>query len=340
MQTTTQLDPTAITQLGFGFLASKTLLSAVELGLFTLLARKGPQTAAGLAQELGLHPRAVPDFPDTLVALKMLRRDGEHYSNTPETEAFLNRESPQYIGGIFEMSEARLYPFWAHLTEALKTGKPQNEAKHGEPLFAKLYETPEQLEGFMNAMSGISAGNFMALPEKFDFSRFQTLCDVGGATALLACRVAQRHPHLRCQSFDLPKVKPIAQRRIDAEGLAARVVAVEGDFFKDDLPEADVITMGMVLHDWNLETKRMLIRKAYEALPAGGAFIAIEQIIDDERRENAAGLLMSLNMLIETGDGFDYTGQDFAGWAAEAGFARTEILHLVGPASAAIAWKA
>lgn len=342
MQTTTQLTPAAITQLGFGFFGSKTLLSAVELGLFTVLA-KGPQTAGGLAQALNLHPRAVPDFPDTLVALKMLNREGNGpealYSNTPETELFLNRESPQYIGGILEMANARLYPFWANLTEGLKTGRPQNEAKGGESLFHKLYEDPGRLRQFMNAMSGISEGNFIHFAEKFDFSPFQTMVDIGGATGLLSCRVARRHPHMRCQSFDLPVVKPLAQERIDREGLGDRVEAVAGDFFTDDLPKADVVTMGMILHDWNLEKKRMLIGKAYDALPPGGAFVAIEAIIDDERRENAFGLMMSLNMLIETGDGFDYTGADFAGWCREAGFARTEVVPLAGPASAAIAWK-
>ena len=248
--------------------------------------------------------------------------------------------SPAYIGGIMEMANARLYRFWADLTEALKTGQPQNEIKHtGEGMFAKLYETPERLEQFMNAMSGVSAGNFAMLAETFDFSGYKTLCDVGGATAQLSCLVAAMNPHMRCTSFDLPKVVPIAQRRIDRMQLGDRVSAVGGDFFADELPKADVITMGMILHDWNLEKKKILIRKAYEALPSGGAFVAVESLIDDARRENAFGLLMSLNMLIEFGDAFDYTGADFIGWCREAGFRDFKILKLAGPASAAIAYK-
>jgi predicted O-methyltransferase YrrM len=337
------LDPSHIMQVGMGFFASKTLLSGVELGLFTKLAKQ-PMTGQEIAVALQLNSRSVPDFPDALVALKFLQREGDgtgaRYSNTAETTFFLDANSPGYIGGILEMANARLYGFWADLTEALKTGKPQNETKHsGEPMFAKLYADPARLEQFMNAMSGISAGNFKEFARKFDFSKYKTHCDVGGATGQLSCLVAEANPQMRCTSFDLPKVAPIATRRIQQAGLADRVTAVGGDFFADPLPKADVITMGMILHDWNLEKKKLLIRKAYDALPPGGAFVVIEALIDDARRENAFGLMMSLNMLIEFGDAFDYSGSDFAGWCREVGFKEFKIIPLTGPSSAAVAYK-
>jgi 2-polyprenyl-3-methyl-5-hydroxy-6-metoxy-1,4-benzoquinol methylase len=337
------LDPSHIMQVGMGFFASKTLLSAVELELFTKLAYQ-PMTGKEIAAALRLNQRAIPDFPDALVALKFLQREGDgpdaHYSNTPETAFFLDRNSPGYIGGILEMANARLYRFWADLTDALKTGNPQNETKHsGEPMFAKLYADQARLEQFMNAMSGISAGNFKEFARKFDFSKFKTLCDVGGATGQLSCMVAAANPHMSCTNFDLPKVVPIATRKIQEAGLNDRVTVVGGDFFADPLPQADVITMGMILHDWNLEKKKVLIRKAYDALPPGGAFVVIEALIDDARRENAFGLMMSLNMLIEFGDAFDYSGSDFAVWCREAGFRDFEVIPLTGPSSAAVAYK-
>lgn len=340
---TDHLTPSHIMQVGLGFFASKTLLSAVELGLFTELSKQ-PMTAGQIASALALSSRAVPDFPDTLVALGFLQRAGDgldsRYSNAPESAMFLDRNSPSYIGGILEMANARLYRFWADLTEALKTGVPQNEIKHsGEPMFTKLYEVPERLEQFMNAMSGISADSFNAFAHKFDFSKFGTLCDVGGATGQLSCMVAAANPHMRCTSFDLPVVVPIATRRIVQAGLSDRVTAVGGDFFTDRLPRADVITMGKILHDWNLEEKKVLVRKAYDALPEGGAFVVIEALIDDARRENSFGLLMSLNMLIEFGDAFDYTGADFATWCREVGFRTFEVIPLTGPSSAAVAYK-
>jgi predicted O-methyltransferase YrrM len=338
-----QVDPSQIMQVGMGFWASKTLLSAVELELFTKLGSDG-MTAPRIAETLGLHPRAIPDFPDALVALELLERDGEGsdalYRNTQTTAIFLDKTSPAYIGGILEMSNARLFRFWGDLTEALRTGKPQNEIKHtGKPMFEELYSDPDRLEQFMNAMAGVSMGPFSALAETFDFSKYNTLCDVGGATGLLSIIVADRHPHMSCTSFDLPVVEPIARRTIEAAGLTERVTAVGGDFFADPLPAAEVITMGLVLHDWNLERKMHLINAAYAALPEGGAFIVVENLIDNARRENAFGLLMSLNMLIEFGDAFDYTGADFAGWCKEAGFKETEIVPLAGPTSAGIAYK-
>ena len=337
------LDPSPILQTAFGFWSSKVLLTAVEFGLFTKLGNRrltGPELGA----ELELHPRAISDFFDALVAMKFLDRDGDgassKYFNTPAGELYLSSESPRYVGGILVMLNARLFKYWNDLPEALRTGKPQNEVKHGEKgIFEALYAELPKLEQFLGAMTGLSRINFEAFAEKFDFSNFKTLCDVGGATGLLSIEAARRHPHLQCVSFDLPPVAPIAQKHIAAAGLSNRISTAAGDFFKDPLPKADLITMGMILHDWNLEKKMHLIRAAYESLPPGGALVAIEALIDDARRENVFGLLMSLNMLIEFGDAFDYSGADFFKWCKEAGFKRFEILYLAGPSSAAIAYK-
>ena len=338
-----ELDPSHIMQVGMGFWASKTVLSAVELELFT---RLGDQSMTGeeLGKQIGLHPRAIADFLDTLVALRFLDRDGDgsdgRYRNTPETATFLDKQRPTYVGGLLEMANARLFRFWGDLTEALRTGEPQNEIKHtGNSMFAELYSDPARLEQFMAGMQGASLGNFHALAETFDFSKYESVCDVGGATAQLCTILATRHPHLRCTSYDLPAVAPIAQKSIAAAGLSDRVAVASGDFFADPLPRADVITMSLILHDWNLDRKMDLIRAAYEALNDGGTLIAIEFLIDDARRENAFGLMMSLNMLIEFGDAFDYTGSDYAGWCREVGFREIDVRPLAGPASAAIAYK-
>jgi hypothetical protein len=328
---------------GMAFWPAKVLLSAVELGVFTELGTWA-RTGEELRQALQLHPRANPDFFDTLVALKFLERDGDgpgaRYRNTPETAAFLDRKSRTFLGGFLEMANARLYPFWGNLTEGLRTGQAQNELKtSGKSMFAELYSKPERLEQFCDAMSGISFGNFSALAEKFDFSRYQTLCDVGGSVGLLSMLVAKRHPHLQCTTTDLPEVVKIAERKIAAAGLGDRVKARPVDFFKEPLPKADVITMGLILHDWNLPNKMHLIRAAYDALPKGGAFIVVENLIDNARRENAFGLMMSLNMLIEFGEAFDFTGADFDRWCREVGFSRTEVIPLAGPGSAGVAYK-
>ena len=335
----TQLTPEKILQTGLAFWPSKTLLSAIEMGVFTELARGGESFEA-LSGRLGLHPRSARDFLDTLVALGFLARDGERYANTPETDLFLDRHKPSYVGGILEMANHRLYPFWGHLTEALRTGLPQNELKSGGPgIFETLYADPARLREFLAAMTGISHGANIAIAHRFPWKTYRSYVDVGTAQGDLAAQIALANVHLTGTGFDLPEVAPIFEDYVNRVGVADRVRFRPGSFFDDPLPKADVVLMGHILHDWDLPTKQMLVGKAYEALPEGGAFIVYESIIDDDRTQNAFGLMMSLNMLIETPGGFDYTGADCSRWMKAAGFSETRVEHLVGPDSMVIGIK-
>jgi hypothetical protein len=325
-------------QLGAGFWASKTLLSAVELGLFSELA-KGPANAESLRDRLGLHERSARDFFDALVALGMLeRRDGQ-YSNTPETDLFLDRAKPSYVGGLLEMANARLYPFWGALTEGLRTGRPQNEVKTGGDFFGELYSDPARLKQFLQAMTGGSMGSAMAIAQKFPWSPYQTFIDIGTAQGGVPVRIALAQSHLTGGGFDLPLVQPIFEEYVASFNLSDRLRFYPGDFFTDPLPQADVLIMGRILHDWNMDEKKMLLSKAHAALPKGGALIIHEAIIDDDRKENAFGLLMSLNMLIETPGGFDYTGGDCCSWMRDVGFQETFVEHLAGPDSMVVGIK-
>lgn len=332
------LTPDSILQLGLAFWGSKTLLSAVELGLFSELA-KGPLDSLTLASRLGLHNRSARDFFDALVALRMLERNGDQDLNTPATDLYLDRAKPSYVGGILEMSNARLFGFWNSLTEALRTGKPQNEAKEGVNTFEKLYENPERLEGFLKGMTGISLPAAKAIAKAFPWDDYKTFADVGCAQGAVPVQLALHHGHLTGLGYDLQPVQPIFEKYVRSHALQNRLRFQVGNFFKDPLPRVDVIVMGHILHDWNLEEKKQILAKAYEALPTGGALIVYEAIIDDQRRENAFGLLMSLNMLIETQGGFDYTGADCCGWMREAGFRQTRVEHLAGPDSMVIGIK-
>ena len=334
-----QLTPEQILQTGLAFWASKTLLSAVEMGLFTELSG-GPEGFDNLSRRLGLHPRSARDFLDTLVALGFLTRTGDRYSNTPETDLFLDRKKPSYVGGILEMANHRLYPYWSHLTEALRTGQPQNEAKSGGPgPFEALYADPTRLREFLAAMSAISHGANMMIAKAFPWKNYRTFVDVGTAQGDLAAQVARANPHLRGQGFDLPEVAPIFEEYIEGLGVRDRLTFVPGSFFTHEIPPADVVLMGHILHDWDLPTKKMLVKKAFDAVPVGGALVVYEAIIDDDRSKNAFGLMMSLNMLIETPGGFDYTGADCARWMREAGFSSTRVEALVGPDSMVIGIK-
>jgi len=332
------LTPDRILQLGLGFWGSKTLLSAVELGVFTELA-EAPLPGEALAARLDLHPRTWRDFLDALVALGMLERDDDIYRNTSETALFLDRSKPSYIGGMLEMANARLYSFWSSLTEALRTGRPQNEAKHGGDFFAELYDDTGRLSQFLHAMTGLSMGAHKAIAATFPWEQHRTVVDIGCAEGGLLVELALAHTHLTGEGFDLPTVQPHFDDFVRSFGLEDRLHFHAGDFFAEPLPKADVYVMGHILHDWNLEEKQALLAKTYAALPEDGALIVFDAIIDDERCRNTFGLLMSLNMLIETPAGFDYTGADCQAWMREAGFRDTYVQHLAGPDSMVVGLK-
>jgi hypothetical protein len=239
------------------------------------------------------------------------------------------------------MANARLYGFWGSLTEAVRTGESQNENKggEGENTFAALYADPERLQGFLSAMSGISAGAAAAIADNFPWRDHKTFMDLGSAQGMVPATLARAHPHLTGIGFDLPQVKPVFEEFIARRGMGDRVRFRGGNFFEDPLPKVDVIVMGHILHDWDLAQKKMLLRKAFDALSKGGAVVVYDAIIDDDRRENAFGLMMSLNMLIESAGGFDYTGEDCQAWMREVGFSKTRVEPLVGPDSMVIGFK-
>lgn len=340
-----QPSPASIMQIGTGFWASKILLSAVKFEMFTILAEKKTMSASEIKSHLGFKctDRNVHDYLDALTSFGFLNREGlldkAKYSNSINSDFFLDKRKQTYIGGLLEMLNNRLYGFWGNLEEGLLTGIQQNEVKYGENLFEKLYSDTSRLKEFIFAMSGIQMGGFMALAHKFDFSKIRTLVDIGGSAGLLSLMIAKQHPHINCITWDLPPVAPIANETIAQFQLQDRVKAINGDYFKDQFPKADIVTMGNILHAENEQNKLMLIQKAYDALPDGGAFVVIENIIDNERKNNVFGLMMSLNMLVETGTGFDFTYNDFEVWVKKIGFTSTNLIPLAGPTSAAIAYK-
>ena len=200
---------------------------------------------------LGLHARSALDFFDALVALGMLEREDGRYRNTPATDLFLDRTKPSYIGGILEMANARLFGFWNSLTEGLRTGQPQNEAKTGDNFFEALYADPQRLREFAKAMTGISMGAAQAIAMTFPWERYETVIDVGCAEGCVAVQIARSHEHIRGGGFDLPAIGPVFEAHVAEAGLGERLRFHGGDFFADPLPQADVLIMGHILHDWD-----------------------------------------------------------------------------------------
>jgi SAM-dependent methyltransferase len=326
-----------IFDIGFAFWKSKALLSAVELGVFTALG-EGPLDCQTLTERIGIHRRGGRDFLDALVALDLLERDAAGgYANRPDCALYLDARKPTYIGGQLERLNGRLYESWGHLTEALRTGRGRSTLANGG--YAALYADEAALQSFLRAMTGSSLMPARALAERFPWHRHLTIMDIGTAQGCVPVELARVHPHLRGGGFDLPQVEPAFQDYVRRNGLSERLTFRPGDFLSDDLPRADVLIMGRILHNWDLPTKQLLLCKAAQALPPGGALVVYDNIIDNERRLRPHSLLASLNMLIDTPAGFEFTEQECIDWMHEAGLddIYTECLDRIN--TAAIGFK-
>ncbi|MBT8221298.1 MAG: methyltransferase domain-containing protein [Bacteroidia bacterium] len=338
-----KVTPAKIIETGMNFWSAKTLLAAVRLELFTHLAKE-PLTTHEICNTLGLHKRSIHDFLDVLVTQGFLTRQGIKdtavYANTEVANTYLNSNKPTYMGGILEWANDRLYERWHHLEDALRTGKPQNLAgKVSDSLFETIYQDKSLTQAFVNAMSSMQMANFLTLAKEFDFAQYKSCCDIGGCKGDLAIQIAKNHSNVHCTTVDLPQVESFATANVSQERLEDRVNVVSCNFFKDQWPTCDVITMSNVLCCWGVNEKMTLIKKAYESLPKGGALVVIENVIDDERRTDTFSLLMSLNMLVETTEGFNFTKAEFESWTESCGFRDVHTLPLNGATTALIAVK-
>jgi hypothetical protein len=332
-----QVGPDRILELSRAFREAKVLLSAVELSVFTVLSDGGLDLET-LRKKTSVAERGARDFFDALVALDLLERDEDgRYSNTTETAFYLDANKRTYIGQELIYFGERIYPHWNLLTPALKTGTPQSD--NAADYFQSLYADQTSLKKFVSGMTGGSRLAAQSIAEAFAWGNVRTFADIGTAEGCLPVEIAQAHSHLEGVGFDLPQVQPVFDQYVHQHGLQHRLKFCPGNFLSDPLPQADVLVMGRILHNWDLPTKKMLLRKAHEAVATGGALLVYERLIDDDRRSNVAGLLASLHMLIMTEGGFDFTAADCIGWMRETGFRDIEVHRLKGDTSMIVGLK-
>ncbi|WP_328304448.1 acetylserotonin O-methyltransferase (plasmid) [Streptomyces sp. NBC_00435] len=306
-----------IGRLNTAYAQSKLLHSAVEVGVFELLA-EGPASLKEIEERLELHPRLLRDFCDGLVALGLLEREDGTYRNSAKTEQVLLKDSPLYLGSAVLTASSRHLPMWGKLTEALRDGLPKAAGAAGPDVFLKLYENKDAARKFLAHMDSAHATVGPQLAQALDWSRYSSFIDVGGARGNVAAAIAQAHPHLTGGVFELPAVEPLFDEHVERLGLANRVFFHSGDFFEKPMPQTDVVILGHVLHDWALEERRTLLKRAFEAVRPGGALVIYDQMLDEED-PNLFSVLGSLNVALVT-PGSEYTVAECRELVAEVGF--------------------
>jgi precorrin-6B methylase 2 len=318
--------PDRILDIGFAFRKSKVLLSAVELDLFTILG-SGALDGATLAHRLAIQTRGSMEFFDALVTLGLLDRDAAgRYISPPDCARYLNRSSADYIGGILEHLNSRMYGTWSKLGSALRSGLPQSGAL-GDGGYTALYETELALDHFLRAMTASSMLVATSLAAAFPWNSVRSFADIGAAQGCVACEIAKAHPHLTGIGFDLPQVGTAFTRYVAERSLTQRLAFAAGDFMTDDLPSADVLILGRILHNWGDVTKARLLAKARHALPVGGHLIVYDPMLDESRSSGPA-LFAGLTMLLETTEGREYSVRECHDWLAEAGFGELQVIAL------------
>jgi hypothetical protein len=333
-----QVDPLNIMLSGWSFMKTKILQAAIQLDVFTPLSKEA-LTEPELRERLGLHPRATRDFLDTLVAMDVLRRDEDgRYTTTPDAEQYLTTDKGSYLGSFLDMTVGFLTPAFDGLVETLKTGRAHGEDENGEVPFAQIWQNPMALQFFFTGMDTMNGTIGPELAKVFDWSRYESFADCGGARGNLASAIAQAHPHLRGVVFDLPPVKPFFKQLVTDRGVADRVTFHAGDFFVDPLPETDVLIFGNALHDWSEEQRKELIKKAFNAVRPGGALLVYDPMLDPERRR-LDNLLLSMYMLTSSPGGCEYTSDACEGWLAEAGFTSITAKPLPAKETVVIGYK-
>jgi predicted O-methyltransferase YrrM len=324
------LTPVPLMQISTGFWAFKTLAAANELDVFTRLAGGAETTADELARELAIDERPAEMLLTGCASLGLLERGDHGYRNTPLSESFLVRGTPYYFGGLVTMFDRRLYPGWGKLTEAIRTNRPTTWDPESEPSMFER-EDPALLDTFWEAMHSLSSFTARTLADAMDLDAATRLLDVGGGSGAFAIELCRRYPSLRATVFDLPHVIDIAADNIADAELRDRIAVHGGDFFADALPPGhDVHLYSMIMHDWNEEHDRLLLRKSFDALPSGGIVIVSELMVDDDKTGPPAAALMSLNMLIET-EGRNYTASEYTAWLDDAGFIEPRAVRFDAP---------
>lgn len=333
-------DAAPIAELIDAFRRSKVMFAAVALEIFDLL-QTGPKDLTELSRQTATHQDALERLLDACVGLGLLRKTDGKYANEPVAETYLCRSSDATLAGYILYSNDSLYRLWGNLEDAVREGTnrwAQVFGAQGSSPFEQLFRNDKARREFLLGMHGFGLLSSPRVVEAFDLSAYRNLVDLGGATGHLAMAACERYPKLRAAVFDLPEVIKVAREYVERRGLTQWIGLIEGDFFRDPLPEADLFSLGRILHDWREEKIRLLLKRIYERLPPGGALLVAERLLDEAKTGPLGALLQSLNMLVCV-EGKERTLSEYAVLLREAGFLEVRGTKTGAPLDAILAVK-
>ena len=318
-------DSSPVVELIEAFRRSKAMFAAVSLGVFDVL-EQGAANVSDLARELHVKSEPLERLLDTCVGLKLLRREGACYENEPVATVYLCRKSEQTLAGYIMYSNDVLFRLWTHTEDAIREGTPRWKQVFGTDagIFDHFFRTEEAKQRFVEGMHGLGLLSSPKVVEAFDLSPFRRLIDLGGATGHLAIAACERYPSLRAVVFDLPQVVDAARLYASRSSVAGeRIEVMAGDFFSDELPDADLFAMGRILHDWGEEKIRALLKKIYRQLPVSGGILIAEKLLYEDKSGPLSAQLQSLNMLMCT-QGRERTLSEYRNLLEDAGFCEVQ----------------
>ncbi len=321
------------------FRRSKTMFTAVRLGVFDALAA-GEQDAATLAAKLGLNEEALRRLLDGCVSLGLVERLTGAYRNTELAQRYLVNSSAESLAGYINYSDQSLYVLWSHLDDAVREGTNRWMQAFGgrNALFDFYFRDSVTTASFLGGMHGFGQISSPSVVRAFDLSGFKHLADLGGATGHLAMAACEAYPQMRATVVDLPPVMPFAREYIARASVRARIETLACDFFVEQLPAADLYALGRILHDWGDERIASLLAKIVSALPANGALLIAETLLDEDRTGPRASVMQDLNMLVCT-EGRERTLTEYEELLKGAGFATVEPKRTGTPLDAILARK-
>ncbi len=312
--------PDHLNQMIRGYMPSRCILTALELDLFTAVG-DGASTEQAAAK-IGANARAAAMLLNALVALGLLAKSGDTYTNTPESARFFEQGSKDnQRDGLLHTAD--IWHRWSTLTDAVV---------RGEKVPAARARTAEQTEHFITGMQRNAKDRAPQVVKALGTAGVRRILDLGGGSGIYSIAFAQASPEVKCEILDLPEVIPLTQEYVNRAGVQAQVAIHPGNMLHDDFGSGyDLVMLNAICHMFSEVQNREIFRRARQALAPGGRLVVQDFILNAEKTAPLHAALFALNMLVGTDAGSSYSEPEYTAWMRDAGLSGVQRVKLQGP---------